>query len=106
MTDTTTTTRKIVLNWGGLMYDEEVAQETGIPGLGWAIDPSDSMEYWEDGNRVGEPASGAATMTVPCFTRLEHAVGYFLGRLPAKWRAAEIVLPDDVHTFNHEGGAA
>mgnify|MGYP006410241613 FL=1 len=105
MTDTTTTTRKIVLNWGGLMYDEEVAQETGIPGLCWAIDPSDSVEYWEDGNRVGEP-SMFRTMAAPCFTRLEHAVGYFLGHLPAEWRAAEIVLPDDVHTFNKKGDSA
>ena len=96
MNDTTTTTRKIILNWGGLMYDAEVAEEAGVPGLCWAIDSSDSVEYWEDGNRVGGPDSGAVTMTVPCFTRLEHAVGHFLGSLPAKWRAAEIVLPNDV----------
>ena len=95
---TATTTKKIVLNWGGVMYDEEIEQETGVPGLCWAIDAFDSVEYWEGGNRLdgGEVVPGPTRHTTPCFTCLDHAIGYFLGTLPPEWRAAKLVLPDDV----------
>ena len=98
-TETTPTTRKIVINWGGLMYDREVGEETGVPGLGWAIDHTDDVTFMEDGQSISSPWSLGAmgtSMTCPCFTCIEHAIGYFLSFLPPEWRAAEIVLPDDV----------
>ena len=104
-TEATTTTRKIVINWGGLMYDPEVAEETGVPGLGWAIDPYDDVTFLYDGEVVEPPDLSSPPsrdgvqgvfMMVPCFVRVEHAIGCFLAHLPAQWRAAEIVLPDDV----------
>ena len=99
MNNQKTTTRKIVIDWGGLMYDDEVAQESGC---GWAIAPSDSVEYWEDGNRLDatEIFGGPLRCTSPCFAHPQHAVGHFLSGFPAKWRSAEIVLPNNV------GGAA
>ncbi len=131
MNNQETTTRKIIIPWDGLVYDDEVPEEAGVPGLGWHVDGTDPcVEYWEGEKRL-EPTPRdffpsvyqdlvikqhgddffALACASPCFTKPEHAIGHFLSHLPPEWRAAEIVLPDDVDELMEDiakatGGAA